>query len=97
MQLARGVKAASPTELFYPDLSPRAPKIAPREAIGASKLPSYLVKQRRAYQRGLLAWLRGDAEGAKAMRDAIAGIEDAATQRDAALVLVDGRRAARGA
>jgi chemosensory pili system protein ChpA (sensor histidine kinase/response regulator) len=80
MQLARGVKAASPTELFYPDLAPRPPKLAPKEPIGASKLPSYLVKQRRAYQRGLLAWLRGDPEGAKVMKDAIAGIEDAATQ-----------------
>ncbi len=80
MQLARGVKAASPTELFYPDLSPRAPKLPPREAIPANKLPSYLVKQRRAYQRGLLAWLRGDAEGAKTMRDAVVAIEDATTQ-----------------
>ncbi len=80
MQLARGAKAASPTELFYPDLSPRPPKIAPREPIGPSKLPSYLVKQRRAYQRGLLAWLRGDPEGAKTMREAVAGIEDATTQ-----------------
>ena len=33
MQRARGVKAAAPTDLFYPDLSPRAPRIAPREAI----------------------------------------------------------------
>jgi len=80
MQLARGAKAASPTELFYPDLSPRPPKIAPREPIGPSKLPSYLVKQRRAYQRGLLTWLRGDAEGARTMREAVAGIEDATTQ-----------------
>ena len=80
MQFARGLKAASPTELFYPDLSPRAPKIVRRDTIGAAKLPSYLVKQRRAYQRGLLAWLRGDVEGAKAMRAAIAGIEDASTQ-----------------
>ncbi|MFI4923587.1 MAG: Hpt domain-containing protein [Vicinamibacteria bacterium] len=80
MQLARGMKAASPTELFYPDLSPRPPKLVGKEPIGASKLPSYLVKQRRAYQRGLLAWLRGDPEGAKVMKDAIAGIEDAATQ-----------------
>ncbi|CAG0993320.1 type IV pili sensor histidine kinase and response regulator,chpA; chemosensory pili system protein ChpA (sensor histidine kinase/response regulator) [Burkholderiales bacterium] len=80
MQLVRGVKAASPTELFYPDLSPRAPRIAPREPIGAARLLSHLVKQRRAYQRGLLSWLRGDAEGAKAMREAIAGIEDATPQ-----------------
>ena len=80
MQLSRGIRAASPTELFYPDLSPRAPKIAPRESVPPNKLPSYLVKQRRGYQRGLLAWLRGDAEGAKAMREAVAGIEDATTQ-----------------
>ncbi|HQU50841.1 MAG TPA: hybrid sensor histidine kinase/response regulator, partial [Casimicrobiaceae bacterium] len=80
MQLARGVRAASPTELFYPDLSPRAPKLPPREAIPANRIPSYLVKQRRAYQRGLLAWLRGDASGATTMREAVAAIEDATTQ-----------------
>ena len=80
MQGARGIKAVAPTDLFYPDLSPRAPRIAPREAISPSKLPSYLVKQRRLYQRGLLAWLRGDESGAATMRDAIAGIEDVTTQ-----------------
>ena len=80
MQTARGVKAAAPTDLFYPDLSPRAPRIAPREVISPNKLPSYLVKQRRLYQRGLLAWLRGDETGAATMRDAIAGIEDITTQ-----------------
>ncbi|MFO1316233.1 MAG: Hpt domain-containing protein [Burkholderiales bacterium] len=80
MQAARGVKAAAPTDLFYPDLSPRAPRIAPREAIAPNRLPSHLVKQRRLYQRGLLAWLRGDDGGAATMRDAIAGIEDVTTQ-----------------
>ena len=77
MQAARGVTAVAPTDLFYPDLSPRAPKIATRDAIAAAKLPSFLVKQRRAYQRGLLLWLRNDAEGARQMRNAVAGIEDA--------------------
>ncbi len=62
MQRARGVKAAAPTDLFYPDLSPRAPKLAPRRSIAPQRLPSYMVKQRRLYQRGLLAWLRGDDE-----------------------------------
>jgi chemosensory pili system protein ChpA (sensor histidine kinase/response regulator) len=49
--------------------------------IPAAKLPSYMVKQRRLYQRGLLSWLRGadDGEGARTMRDAVAGIEDATT------------------
>ncbi|TMH55719.1 MAG: hypothetical protein E6H55_18005, partial [Betaproteobacteria bacterium] len=79
MQQARGVKAAAPTDLFYPDLSPRAPKIASAKAVTPKKLPSYLVKQRRLFQRGLLAWLRGDEEGARVMRDAVQGIEDVQT------------------
>jgi chemosensory pili system protein ChpA (sensor histidine kinase/response regulator) len=80
MQGTRGITAVAPTDLFYPDLSPRAPRIAPRESMPPNRLPSYLVKQRRLYQRGLLAWLRGDEGGAATMREAIAGIEDATTQ-----------------
>ncbi len=79
MQRARGIKAAAPTDLFYPDLSPRAPKIATAKSVTTQKLPSFLIKQRRMFQRGLLAWLRGDAEGAKVMRDAIQDIEDVQT------------------
>ncbi len=76
MQLLRGLKAAAPTDLFYPDLSPRAPRIAPREVVPANRLPSRMVKQRRLYQRGTLAWLHGDDAGATMMRDAVTGIED---------------------
>ena len=79
MQQARGVKAAAPTDLFYPDLSPRAPKIGAAKIVTPQRLPSFLVKQRRLFQRGLLAWLRGDEEGARVMRDAIQGIEDVQT------------------
>ena len=79
MQRQRGVKAASPTDLFYPDLSPRAPKLSTPQPVPPAKLQSYMVKQRRHYQRGLLAWLRGDEEGAKVMRDAVTGIEDITT------------------
>jgi chemosensory pili system protein ChpA (sensor histidine kinase/response regulator) len=79
MQQARGVKAATPTDLFYPDLSPRAPKIASSHAITPQKMPSFLVKQRRVFQRGLLAWLRGDEQGARVMRDAVQSIEDVQT------------------
>ncbi len=82
MQRSRGVKAAAPTDLFYPDLAPRAPKLGTPQVLAPGKLPSYMVKQRRLYQRGLLAWLRGDDEGAKVMRDAVAGIEDATTQQN---------------
>ena len=97
MQQARGIKAAAPTDLFYPDLSPRAPRIAPREVDRAEpSLPSYLVKQRRLYQRGLLAWLRGDESGAQrrcATRSPAS--RTSRTQPQPARVLVDGRRAAR--
>src|SRR5450631_75441 len=79
MQQARGIKASAPTDLFYPDLSPRAPKIAAAKTVTAQKLPSYLLKQRRLYQRGLLAWLNGDEEASRIMRDAIQGIEDVQT------------------
>src|SRR5450631_693453 len=79
MQQSRGIKASAPTDLFYPDLSPRAPKIASVKTVSSQKLPSFLIKQRRLYQRGLLAWLHGDEEAARAMRDAIQGIEDVQT------------------
>jgi len=82
MQRSRGVKASAPTDLFYPDLGPRAPRLATPQVIPPNKLPSYMVKQRRLYQRGLLAWLRGDDQGATAMRDAIAGIESATTHQN---------------
>jgi len=78
MQKARGVKASAPTDLFYPDLSPRAPKIATVKSV--TRLPSFLIKQRRLFQRGLLAWLRGDHQGATVMRDAVQGIEDVQTR-----------------
>ncbi|HTS21668.1 MAG TPA: Hpt domain-containing protein [Casimicrobiaceae bacterium] len=79
MQQARGLKAVSPTDLFFPDLSARAPKIASSKAVTPQRLQSYLVKQRRLFQRGLLSWLRGDEEAARMMRDAVQGIEDVQT------------------
>ncbi|HEX7273055.1 MAG TPA: Hpt domain-containing protein [Casimicrobiaceae bacterium] len=79
MQQARGARAAAPTDLFYPDLSPRAPKIATAQTVTPQKMPSFLVKQRRVFQKGLLAWLRGDDEGARVMRDAVQRIEDVQT------------------
>ena len=80
LQAARGVSAVTLTDLFYPDLSPRAPGVAPRDLISSNRLPSYLIKQRRLYQRGLLAWLGGDEEASRTMRDAIASIEHVTTQ-----------------
>ncbi len=80
MQRVRGVRAASPTDLFYPDLAPRAPKLSAPQIIPTNKLSSYMVKQRRLYQRGLLSLMRGEEDGAKSMRDAVAAIESVTTQ-----------------
>ena len=77
MQRARGVEAASPSDLFFPDLNRRAPALETLRPIPADKLASHLVMQRRLYQRGLLAFLRGDDEGARMMREAVGGIEHA--------------------
>lgn len=80
MQRARGVELVAASDLFYPDLSARAPlRLAPA-AIQDGAPQSQLVAQRRLFQQGLLAWLRGDAAGARAMRDAAVGIESITAQ-----------------
>jgi chemosensory pili system protein ChpA (sensor histidine kinase/response regulator) len=80
MQRARGMKAAAPTDLFYPDLGTRVPDRAPGPDVPAHELPAHLVQQRRTYQHGLLALMRGDLEGARAMCAAAAGIEGVTAQ-----------------
>jgi len=79
MQHLRGVKASAPTDLFFPDLSQRPPKGEAIIHLPAERVVSYLVRQRRHFQEGLLAWLRGGAAGADKMRRAISAIEDSQT------------------
>ena len=74
----RGSDTGSPTDLFYPDLT-RRPKhlVAAAAQTTADRAPAFLRNQRRVYEQGLLRWLRGDAQGLVAMRQAIQAIEDA--------------------
>ena len=66
MQRARGMKCRGADRPVLPDLPRAAPKLVEdAQEVPAAKLPSYIVRQRRPYQRGLLAWLRGDEDGAK--------------------------------
>ncbi len=83
MQRARGVKLAAATDLFFPapklrDPLPDAPLPVPAEDVAA-----HLLQQRRVYQAGLLAFLRGDADGARKMRRAAAGMERVSAQESA--------------
>src|SRR5204863_9925492 len=60
MQRSRGLHAATPADLFFPDLSSRASLPGVVQASSAGKLASHLVMQRRLFQRGLLSLLRGE-------------------------------------
>ncbi|MCL2309917.1 MAG: Hpt domain-containing protein [Proteobacteria bacterium] len=75
MQHSRGVKISHPADLFYPELSPRLEDDGPRHIIQPAQFPTFLIRERRLYERGLLAWLRGDIKGAEAMREAAENIE----------------------
>ncbi len=76
---ARGLKAAQPSDLFFPDLTRRPPKRpAQGPALDPALLRTSLRQERMRFQKGLLAWLKKpqDAEaGRQAMREALAGIE----------------------
>ena len=73
----RGIDAASPSDLFFPDLGQRPPRSDTVVSLPASKMPAHLVRCRRQFQQGLLNWLRGDAAGLPTMREAVQAIEDA--------------------
>ena len=83
MQRSRGVKAAAATDLFFPDMRLRVPLPGAPLPVAPKKLASHLLKQRRVYQNGLLAFLRGDGDGARKMRDAAAGMERVSEQESA--------------
>ena len=66
-----------PADLFFPDLSRRPAKIVNSEPPEPSRMPAFLLRQRRDFQQGLLQWLRGSEAGLDQMRRAIAEIEAA--------------------
>src|SRR4051794_2484840 len=59
MQRARGVQVPTPADLFFPDLSARAP-LGVAASLSAGDIGAHLVVQRRLFQRGLLMLLRGE-------------------------------------
>ena len=72
----RGTKYA-PADLFFPDLSRRPARLSNSTPPEASRLPAFLLRQRRDFQQGLLRWLRGSQSGLDEMRLAVAEIEGA--------------------
>ena len=63
VQAARGVKNASATDLFFPDLTARPPRReSPARNIPSSAFQHILRQERARFQRGLLMWLRAPKE-----------------------------------
>src|SRR6185369_5646345 len=76
----QGGADSSERELFFPDLSPRAPAHPQPRALPKEELPAYLQTQRALFQRGLLAWLRNQPGGMDNMRQAVDGFRQIADQ-----------------
>ena len=84
MQRARGVKAAAPADLFFPDLAPRAPSAEAPAPMAADKLAcAPRLGSGASISAASLSFLRGDAAGARKMRDAVAGIEQVSMRQSA--------------
>ena len=66
-----------PADLFFPDLSRRPAKLSTSNPPEPSRMPAFLLRQRRDFQHGLLQWLRGSEMGLEQMCRAIAEIEGA--------------------
>ena len=66
-----------PADLFFPDLSRRPAKLNNGDAPEPSRMPAFLLRQRRDFQHGLLQWLRGSDAGLAQMRQVISEIEAA--------------------
>ena len=66
-----------PADLFFPDLSRRPAKVINAEPPEPSRMPAFLLRQRRDFQQGLLQWLRGSEAGLTHMVRAVAEIESA--------------------
>ncbi|HUW51724.1 MAG TPA: response regulator [Sulfuricella sp.] len=78
----RGATDFAESDLFFPDLSERAPKDPVAQPLAEVELPVLARAERARYQWGLLKFLRdnGDLEGIEAMRAALLAIERAQPQ-----------------
>ncbi len=74
-----GEPSPAPSELFYPDLDIRTPRLAPEPGFDEPHRHQVLRRARRQYQQGLLQWLtqRDEVAGIRDMGAAMRAIEDA--------------------
>jgi chemotaxis protein histidine kinase CheA len=70
----------SERDLFFPDTTPRAPPHPQPKSLSPEEMPAYQQAQRAQFQKGLLAWLRGQSAGIDQMRHAVDGFHRIAEQ-----------------
>ena len=62
---------SSEVELFFPDLTPAAPAHPSPRSLDAGEIAGFLQGNRTRWQRGILGWLRGQANGLDEMRETL--------------------------
>ncbi len=73
---AQHIEKHNESDLFFPDLSTRAPKNKTVQTLSETDFPQFIKNQRSRFQRGLLQWLKGDGEtGLPEMREALRAID----------------------
>jgi len=75
-----GKKTISEKDLFFPDLSLAPPPHPAPNAMPEEELTAFLQAQRGRFQRGLLAWLRGNPAGLEEMRQTLDLLHKVVTQ-----------------
>jgi chemosensory pili system protein ChpA (sensor histidine kinase/response regulator) len=76
----KGNGGVSEKDLFFPDLSIKAPAHRNPKTLAADRVPAHVQKQRALFQRGLLAWLRKPPGGLEDMRRAVNQLHKIAAQ-----------------
>ena len=75
-----GKERISEKDLFFPDLTVPTPVHSNAQAVPEEDLSAFLHAQRTRFQRGLLAWLRGNPAGLDDMRQSVDALHQVATQ-----------------
>jgi chemosensory pili system protein ChpA (sensor histidine kinase/response regulator) len=80
LAVLQGSKDSTERELFFPDLTLRAPSHPQPKSLTKEEVPAYLQAQRAQFQRGLLAWLRNQPGGLEQMKKGVDGLYQIADQ-----------------
>ena len=75
-----GKEKISEKDLFFPDITVPTPVHSNAQALPEEELPAFLQGQRTRFQRGLLAWLRGNPAGLDEMRQTVDALHQVAIQ-----------------